>query len=270
MQRDVVFASAAFAASFAHAQLEIAYLVAGILGSALAPWFVLMTGSTFGLWTWRARPRDIAAMPALDENSGLGPGQRVIQLVREFHGCPPSPADWNALDEAAFDLYGMIDEGRIIIRNGLLRAGWQWPDGWRRSFEPVGIRDLQAYARAFLTSMDVWLSALNRRRIRAKGYDLQKAATHRVVRFVMEDRPCPSLLDVIELRGSLQSVLAKTSTRTKVDVASALVGKRELRVHAHPEVSIIRPVVLRHWLGACGLANADAVVRDRVRSTGAA
>ena len=271
-QRDVVFTSGAFGASFAHSQLEVAYLVAGILGSALASWFLLMTGSAFGLWMRRARPKDIVAMPVpkLAGSAGLDAGQRVVRLVCDRHGRPPSPADWNALDAAVFDLYGMDDEDRIIIRDGLLRAGWQWQDGRSRSVDPVGVSELQAYARAFLTSMDAWFSATERMRMRSKIYDLPEDATHRVVRFVLEEQPCPSVVEVVQPQGSLQSVLAEISSRTKVDVASALVGKIELQVHAHDEVSIIKPVALRHWLGVCGLADADAVVRDSVRSTGAA
>ena len=271
-QRDVVFTSGTFGASFAQEQSEIAYLVAGILGSALASWFLLMTGSAFGLWMRRARPKDIVAMPApaLAESAGVDARQRVVQLVRDFHGRPPSPADWNALDEAVFDLYGMDDEDRIVTRDGLLRAGWQWQEGRSRSVDPVGVCELQAYARAFLTSMDVWFSALNRRRMCAKIYSLPENATHRVVRFVIEERPCPSVVKVVQPQRSLQFVLAEISTRTRVDVASALVGKSELRVHARDEVSIIKPAALRHWLGVCGLADADAVVRDSVRSTGSA
>ena len=269
-QRDVVFTSGTFGASFAHAPLEIAYLAAGILASALASWFLLMTGSAFRLWMRRAKLKDIAAMPvpALEESAGLGPGQEVIQIVRDFHGRPPSPADWNALDEAVFDLYGMGNEDRIIIRDGLLRAGWQWQDGRSRSVEPVGVNELQTYARAFLTSMDVWFAALNRRRMCAKIYDLPEDATHRVVRFVIEDRPCPSVVEVIKAQLPLQSVLTEVSARTKADVASALVGKSELRVHARDEVSLIKPAALRHWLGVCGLEDASLVVKDSVRRTG--
>ena len=268
-QRDVVFTSGAFGASFAHSQLEVAYLVAGILGSALASWFLLMTGSAFGLWMRRARPKDLVGMPvpALGESTGLDAGQRVVRLVRDFNGRPPSPADWNALDEAVFDLYGMDDEDRIVIRDGLLRAGWQWQDGRSRSVDPVGVSELQAYARAFLTSMDVWFSALNRRRMCAKIYSLPENATHRVVRFVLEEQPCPSVVEVVQPQGSLQSVLAEIGIRTNVNVASALVGKTELQVHAADEVSIIKPAALRHWLGVCGLADADAVVRDSVQAT---
>ena len=269
-QRDVVFTSGTFGASFGLSQLEIAFIVAGILGSALASWFLLMTGSSLGLWMPRVRPNEINGMPvpALQPSVESGAGQRVLQLVRDFHGHPPSSADWNALDEAVFDLYGMDDEDRIVIRDGLLRAGWQWQDGRGRSVDPVGVCELQAYARAFLTSIDVWFSATERMRMRAKIYDLPEDATHRVVRFVIEERPCPSVVEVIKAQRPLQSVLTEVSARTKADVASALVGKSELRVHAHDEVSLIKPAALRHWLEVCGLEDASLVVKDSVRRTG--
>ena len=269
-QRDVVFTSGTFGASFGLSQLEIAFIVAGILGSALASWFLLMTGSSLGLWMPRVRPNEINGMPvpALQPSVESGAGQRVLQLVRDFHGHPPSSADWNALDEAVFDLYGMDNEDRIIIRDGLLRSGWQWQEGRGRSVDPVGLSELQAYARGFLTSMDAWFSATERMRMRAKIYDLPEDATHRVVRFVIEERPCPSVVEVIKAQRPLQSVLTEVSARTKADVASALVGKSELRVHAHDEVSLIKPAALRHWLEVCGLEDASLVVKDSVRRTG--
>ena len=269
-ERDVVYTSAIFGASFANSQLETAYLVAGILGSAMASWYLLMTGSVLGLWMRRLRPNEINEMPVpvLEPSVASDAGQRVIRLVRDFHRQPPGPDEWKALDEAVFDLYGLDDEDRMVVRDGLLRASWQWKEGRSRSVEPVGVNELQTYARAFLTSMDVWFSALNRRRMRAIIYDLPEGATHRVVRFVVEDRPGPSVCEVSEAQRPLRSVLAEISDRTEADVVNALVGKRELRVHSHDEVSLVKPAALRHWLGVCGLEDAGLVVRDGARDMG--
>ena len=271
-ERDVVYAGATFGVSFAHSGLEMGYLVAGVLGSALASWYVLMTGSSFGLWMRRIKPKDLKRMPvpALEPSVESGAGQRVIRLVRDLHRQPPGPDEWKALDEAVFDLYRLDDEDRMVIRDGLLRAGWQWREGLSRSVEPVGVNELQTYARAFLTSMDVWFSALNRRRMRAQIYDLPEDAPHRVVRFVLEERPCPSVDEVVRTKRSLQSLIRDISARTKVNVENGLVGTRALRVHAHDEVSIIKPAALRHWLGVCGLEDAGAVVRDSARAPGSA
>ena len=271
-ERDVVFTSATFGASFAHSQSEVAYLVAGVLGSAAASWYLLMTGSSLGPWMQRLGPNEIQGMPvpALEPSVESDAGQHVIRLVRDFHRQPPGPDDWKALDEAVFDLYRLDDEDRIVIRDGLLRASWQWKECRSRSVEPVGVSELQTYTQAFLTSMDAWFSATTNMRIRAQVYDLPEDVPHRVVRFVLEERPCPSVAELVRPERSLQSLLRDISARTEVNVENALVGNIELRVHTEDDVSIIKPAALRYWLGVCGVEDAGEVVRDSVRPPGAA
>ena len=266
--RDVVFTDSCYGASFSDMRPDTAYLVAGILGSALASWYFLMTGSAFGLWMRRLKQKDFAAMPVplLERSLESDAGRRIVRLVRAFHRQAPAAADgWKALDDAVFDLYELDDADRIVVRDGLFRAGWQWKPGRDRSVEPAGADDLRRYADAFLSTMDAWLSASNRRRMRAEIYDVPPDAPHRVVRFVLENRPGPSVVKVVPPDGPLRAVLERIGERTEVRVAEALVGLRELRVHARDEVSMVKPAALRHWLGVCGLEDADAVVRDGVR-----
>ena len=270
-ERDAVFTDAYYGVSFSDGSLAIAYLVAGILGSALASWYLLMTGSAFGLWMRRLKMNDITALPApaLQKNVESVAGQRVIQMVRTFHRQQPDADDLLALDDAVFDLYELDEVDRIIVRDGLFRAEWQWKAGRDESVAPANAGDLQRYAEAFLSTMDAWLSASNRRRMRAEIYDLAQEAPHRVVRFVLEDRPGPSVAEVVAPDGPLRSVVERIGERTQVRVAEALVGVRELRVHARDEVSIIKPAARRHWLSVCGLEDADAVVRDSASGSGA-
>ena len=270
-ERDTVFTDAYYGVSFSDGSLAVAYLVAGILGSALASWYLLMTGSAFGLWMRRLKMRDLSPLPtpALQENVESVAGQRVIQMVRTFHRQQPDADDLLALDDAVFDLYELDEVDRIIVRDGLFRAEWQWKAGRDESVAPANAGDLQRYAEAFLSTMDAWLSASNRRRMRAEIYDMAQEAPHRVVRFVLEDRPGPSVAEVVAPDGPLRSVVERIGERTQVRVAEALVGVRELRVHARDEVSIIKPAARRHWLSVCGLEDADAVVRDSASGSGA-
>ena len=263
-ERDVVFSGSCYGASFSGTRPEAAYLAAGILGSALASWYFLMTGSTFGLWVQRLKLKDIAVMPApaLDRGIESEAGRRIVRLVRALHRRVPAAADWNRLDDAVFDLYELDEAGRIVVRDGLLRAGWQWKPGRDRSVEPAAADDLRQYASAFLSTMDAWLSASNRRRMRAEIYDMAPEAPHRVVRFVLEDRPGPSVVNVVAPDDPLRTVLTRIGDRTEVRISEELVGVRELRVHARDEVSIIKPSARRNWLGVRGLEDADAVVRD--------
>ena len=130
-ERDTVFTDAYFGASFSDAQSEVAYLLAGILGSALASWYFLMTGSTFGLWMRQLTGADIAALPTPDLETAAesGAGGRVVQLVRAFQREVSGSYDWESLDSAVFDLYRLDEEDRIVVRDGLLRASWQWKKG---------------------------------------------------------------------------------------------------------------------------------------------
>ena len=113
--------------------------------------------------------------------------------------------------------------------------------------------------------MDAWLSASNRRRMRAEIYKLSPHAPLRVIRFVLENTPGPSVVEVTTPDESLSAVLSRIGERTKVRITDALVGVRDLRVHAKDEVSIIKPSARRNWLGVRGLEDADAVMQDSVR-----
>ena len=266
-ERDTVYTDAHFGASFRAAQPDAAYLVAGILGSALATWYFLMTGSAFGTWMRRVKRADIAALPApiLDQSLVSEPGVRVVRIVRAFHGRPPEERDWKSLDDAVFDLYGLDDEDRLVVRDGLVQASWQWQEGRLKSVEPADVTDLEAYARAFLATMDAWLSASNRRRMRAEIYLLPKSASFRVIRFALEEAPGPSgEVQVIDPEGGLSTVLAQIGERTGVRITNELIGLRDLRVHAEDEVSIIKPAARRNWMRVQGFEDADQVVQDSV------
>ena len=263
-ERDVVFADTFYGASFSQSSADAAYLVAGLLSSALASWYLLMTGSTFGLWMRRLKLKDVTSMPtpALMNHVDSDEGKRVVRLVRTLHQRTISADDWIAVDEAVFDLYKLDAADRIVVRDGLFRAGWQWKAGRENSVAPATVDDLENYAHAFLASMDAWLAASNRRRLRAEIYDVASDSPYRVIRFVLEDRPGPSVTGVVPADGPLKAVLAGIGERAAVRITESLIGTRELRVHAKNEVSIIKPAARRFWLSVCGLADADDVVRD--------
>ena len=263
-ERDVVYGAAYFGAPFGPHETDIAYLVGGILSSAVASWYLLMAGSSFGVWKRRAIKADIAAMPvpglrdAVEEESG----KRIVELMRTFHADPRGSTDWEALDTAVFDLYGLDPAGRLVVQDGLVRASWQWGEGRRESTKSASTGDCCDYARAFLSAMDTWLSVSNRRRMRAEVFDVEAEAPIRVIRFALEKAKGPSIVTVTSASAPLRSVLKRIGERARVPISSELVGKRELRVHSEEEVSIIKPSARRHWLGICGLEDADTVLRD--------
>ena len=266
-EQDLVFKDAYTGVSFKKTESDIAYLVCGIISSALALWYFVMTGSAFRVWKRRVLLRDFSAMPMPDLKTAVNTvhGKQIVRLVRGFHRGTSREHDWKALDAAVSDLYGLSAGDRLVVRDGLFQASWQWKQGRLDSVAPAELNHLEHYARAFLDNMDAWFSVSNRRRMRAELFELPDSSPLRVIRFVIEDTPGPSVLNPVSPKGPLREVLDRIGERTRVPITETLVGLRELRVHAEDEVTIIKPAARRHWMGVCGLEDADAVVRDSVR-----
>ena len=267
LDRDTVFTDAFFGAAFPAVQSDAAYFLAGILSSSLASWFFLMTASTFGLSMRRIKCRDIEHLPVpgLDVALDSDAGRDLTRLAHDLQRQPPTSVDprWRTLDEAVFDLYGLDDAERTVVRDGRFRASWQWKDGREQSVEAaVPDPHLLNYARAFLSVMDGWLSARKRRRMRAEVFDLPERAPLRVVRFVLEEGYAPSTAEIVAPDGSARTVLDRIGRRLNVPLATSLSGQRELRVHGRDEVVVIKPAARRHWMGVSALDDADAVVAE--------
>ena len=270
--RDTVFNNSIFGAALPSERRETAHLLAAILSSSLASWFFLMTASAFGLWMRRLLLRDIERMPVPDLEMALRSkaGERLTQLVRDMQEGSPSASDWQKLDEVVFDLYDMDEADRIVARDGLFRASWQWKAGKNASVKAANVSHVLDYASTFQEAVGVWLSAANQRRMRAEVFDLPEHAPLRVVRFVLEecsDLPEPSGLEVIKPDGNLRDILNRIGERLDVPLAKSLVGQRELRVHGHNEVVIIKPAARRHWMGVSALEDADSVIAESFSGT---
>ena len=260
-ERDIVYKDAYFGVSLHGRSPDIGYLIAGILSSALASWYFLLAGSNFGPWQRNIFRADVAALPTPDLRAAMTtePGARVIRYTRRFHHRPPEDEDWWALDEAVFDLYELDEEERVVLRDGRVRATWQWEAGRKAAAVSADHSDLDAYARPFLLSMDAWLYAANERRFRAEIYDIERGAPLRVVRFVLENHPPPSRI-VVRHDVSLSGVLADIETRLGTSIAEQIIGARELRIHARNEVVVVKPAARRFWLGVTGLDDARSVL----------
>ena len=260
--QDTVFTEDYFGATLPGAHIASAHLLAAILNSALASWFLLMTSSTLGLWISRLFVSDLNRFPVPDLRSAVGSenGRRVLEIASSLREHVATKDDWNELDEAVFDLYELDETERIVVRDGLERTGWQWQRGQDGSVAPARIDDLRSYASAFLGTMDAWFSARNVRRMRAEIFELSGSASLRVIRFVLEERPGPSILETSPVQSRLAAVLDQIGERLDVQIADSLARKRDLRVHGPNEVVIIKPSARRHWMGVSALEDANDLV----------
>ena len=264
-ERDLIYTDAYFGAAFSQTQGDAAHLLAAILSSALASWFFIMTASEFGLWKQRLLLKDVELLPIPE----LGPavrsdhGMRIIKLAQSLRQKTPRKEDWAALDEAVFDLYNLDATDRVVARDGLIRASWEWQPGREASVQSASTgTDLLLYTSTLLNVIDGWLSARNRRRMRAEIFDLDSSEALRVVRLILEEKSGPSKLEVIQPGGELTDLLTRIGQRLKVPLAHSIVGQRELRVHGRSEVVIIKPAARRHWMGVSALEDADSIIAE--------
>ena len=261
--QDTVFTDAYYGTTFPTKHRGAADILAAVLSSSLASWFFLMSASAFGLWMRRIKRSDLVQMPVPDLETAprSEAGRRLIRLVRKLQRNPPRDADWRALDDAVFDLYGLDEAERTVARDGLFRASWQWMPGRLESAKSALAQPhMLDYALTFLSAMDVWFAARRQRHMRAEVFDLPDNAPLRVVRFVLEEGHAPSIAELVEPEGSLRDVLDGIGRRLEVRLATSLSGQRELRVHGRREVVIIKPSARRHWMGVSALEDADAVI----------
>ncbi|NJL27176.1 MAG: N-6 DNA methylase [Thermoanaerobaculia bacterium] len=265
--RDRVFTDAFFGITFQHRHRRSAHLLASVLSSALASWFFMITGAEMGLFKRRLFQQDILTLPVPDllaaTQSRLA--QKILELEKILQTESVAKATWTELDEAVFDLYDLDEADRVVMRDGLFRASWEWKEGREESVRPAATQtDLEPYARTFLSTIDAWLSARKRRRMRAEIFDLKPHDPLRVVRFVLEQRPGPSIVDVLQPNAPLAAILAQIGRQLRVQLTGALVGQRELRVHGRDEVVIVKPAARRHWMGVSALEDADAVIAESI------
>jgi hypothetical protein len=197
---------------------------------------------------------------------GQAPTTRPIAAVQAGGETVGSVADaWRELDEAVFDLYDLDAADRVVVRDGLVRAGWEWQSGLEASTRAASAHDLYAYAETFVRCIDTWLSADRGHTVAAQICDLKPTDPLRVVRFVLgkESQQQSRLgVRVVPSEGALNHVLQAIGHRLNIRVAGVLVGTRELRVYGPDEVIIIKPAGYRHWMGVAALDDADAVIAE--------
>ena len=267
-EKDTVFTKRHFGVSFPTRHAEVAPLLAGILSSSLAAWYFLMAGSTFGLWKRLVLQADVNALPTPDLESAVGTkaGREIRLLVRSFQGRVPIPDEWWRLDEAVLDLYELDDGERAVVRDGLFRASWQWKNGRQKSVAPAQPKHLKEYAKAFAAKIDPWLQAGQKHRLRAEIHENPSPSDPlRLVRFVLEQRPPPSVVQVAPSDGLAHDVLVETAGRLGVDVEDELSRFGELRLSGKDEVVIVKPAARRHWLAVNAFADARAVLDDSLK-----
>ena len=112
--------------------------------------------------------------------------------------------------------------------------------------------------------IDAWLAAGPGWRMRGEVLNLAQSDPLRVVRFVLENRRGPSVVEVSDVSGELSDVLHRIEERLNVRIGESVFGSRELSVYGRDEVVMIKPAARRHWLSVSALEDADKTVEESI------
>ena len=261
---DTVFTKSFFGTRFDENDREAACLLAGILGSSLAAWFFLMTASDYGIWRRRVKLADVKRLRVPDVGTALrsNAGRRIVPLVQRPGREAVEEEEWQLLDEAVLDLYGLSAHHRIIVRDGLTRAGWQWHECEAASVVPArAAGDVKEYARVFASAVQSVLQTGKRNSVRAEVYDLSDQAPLRVVRFVLESRHVLPVVDVVPCED-LRTLLGRLSESLDPPLIDSAVGAHEVQCYGREEIVVVKPAARRHWMAVRALEDAGQAVID--------
>lgn len=269
---DVVYTQSYLGIPLPPKYANLADLLVGVLSSAFASWYLYMAGPDIGLWKARVKRRTAnrLPMPDLMKAEASDAGRRIVEIVNNLKRQAARNLvedDYLDLDDAVADLYGFGDRERMVIRDGLFRAGWQWKTERIESIEPAKTVHLSAYAKAFVSMFDPWFRAANQRRLCAEIYEASSSEALRIVRFVLQNHAPPSEVRTIASRIPMTEMFADAGRRLSAPSAiDDLARNGEVRLMNENEIVIVKPSTRRHWLAVNALADARAVLEESFRS----
>lgn len=265
--RDGVFTNSYYGAALPNGQDDVGHLLAATLSSALASWYFLMSGSTFGLWAQRLLLEDLVAMPVpkIEDALRSSAGVRLVAIAKEL-ATAQDVDDWAELDDAVYDLYALSEQERLVVRDGHDRASWQWQRGWKSSVQPAGREELEAYANAFIGTVNPWLVASGRR-AHAAVLEPSVANPLGAVRFSFDHRAMSSPIEHRQWHGSLGELLTGVDERIARSFPDLFSKHKVLRVPSDGGVLIVKPAARRHWLQSVALMDARRVLESSMRAS---
>ena len=267
--RDGVFTNSCYGVALPSGKSDVGYLLAAILSSAMASWYFLMSGTAFGLWARRLLLEDLVAMPVpkIEDALRSSAGVRLVALAKELADATAQEVDdWTELDEAVYELYALSEQERLVVRDGHDRASWQWQRGWKSSVQPAGREELEAYANAFIGTVNPWLVASGRR---AHAVVLEPSVANPLgaVRFTFDHGAMSSPIEHRRWHGSLVELLTGVDEHVARSFPELFSKHKVLRVPSEGGVLIVKPAARRHWLQSVALMDARRVLESSMRTS---
>jgi hypothetical protein len=264
-----------YGVSFVGHDLTLARLFVAILNSSLTAFQLAYGGSTWGLERPTVEPNDLLLlrMPNLATTK-----PDLLQAVLDAEkAVAQNPTDHDllvTLDQAVFDLYELERDEIVIAEESVYRARMFLTEGWaqRKKFiQPPTHDELAAYAGEVVQVVNSYLRALGKRHLEATVYP--QAVLHAnlangtpgiaAVRFTMRSgAPRKSVLVHQGQESDLEQLTTLLRGQVNPNVPPYLNERRQLRIYADNDLSILKPAEARYWTRTAGVNDADVILAD--------
>jgi len=272
---DLLYTESFFGVSFAHHQLEAAFVLSAILSSSLTTFQLAYGGGAWGLERTKVKPNDLLAVRVPDlkiaEPAFL---HAVLEAERRLADAPEDTQLLEELDRSVYDLYGLERDEGVLATDSVVRARMLLFEGHRERLAFTRRPTTEAligYAGEVVQAVNAYLRARGKRHLEAVVYpqsavpanpsDGRPGAT--VVRFAMV-AGAPS--DVPQVRQGSDGEIARLATlfrgKTNPDLPPYLNEYRQLRIYNDNDLFVLKPSEVRYWTRTAGLNDADVVLAD--------
>lgn len=288
LDQDAIFTDSVIGIGGKQSDVVLLKSLTGILNSSIVRYYQFLTSARWAIERDDIGPVDHFSLPCpiLDPANPLvgqlaalvdgiqsdavkaPPQQQFQELVQSVGGTragtSPTPTWQPALDELVFDVYGLVESERQIVRDTLRIAVDQFYRRIRsRAFEAPSTDDLTAYARAFV---EVFHAGLGSSGPSVKPTVYGGRPPYRAVSFeVVEDSGRRFSVDVAQ-DTELEKVLRDLDRSAVEQHSAGVFFRRNVKMFRPEGVDIIKPAELRYWTPTAGYNDADEIVGQLLRT----
>jgi len=241
----------------------------GVLNSSVTTYYIFLTAVEWGVERDNVTWADVRRLPVpLPTTSGQTSLVRIVKKLRAKarEGEPVLHEDYELLDEAVFDVYGLDADQRVLIEDMVGPT----LDLHRKAeasehMLPARHEELVAYAERFTGVIDGYLAVRGASKLVAEVYGLPESSSLRVVKLRLVDRASaePALSNVP--MSGLEPLLERIAETLPDTMRERLHTRRHLRIYGEGELYVMKPNQRRYWTRSAGLNDADAVLAEHMR-----
>jgi hypothetical protein len=273
--KDALYTESFYGISFATHNPDWVHVLSGVLNSSLTTFQFAFGGGVWGLERPTVEPNDLLAIriPNL-ATADRSLVRAVADAERAVAKDPQNSDRLIALDQAVFDLYDLDRDEAAIAHESVKRARMFLFEGWKQRKEFIkapSYDSLAEYAGEVVRVVNTYLRARGKRHLEAVVYpqsvvqaNLDKGSPGiTAVKFLMVAGP-PTRTSVVRRGQDIDMERLTSILRGQVssDIAPYLNERRQLRIYADEDLSILKPSEVRYWTRTAGINDADVILAD--------